>query len=61
MAAVLLLLVLGNPIRVPVSFLFWTSQMELYKIVIGAALFGIIAAVVYMGHVKHLRRTRRMR
>lgn len=61
MAAVLLLLVLANPIRVPVSFLFWTQELELYKVVIGSAVFGIVAAVVYLGHVKHLRRSRRLR
>jgi uncharacterized integral membrane protein len=55
---VLMLLVLGNPVRVPLNFLFYTGEFELYKIIVGSMLLGILAALIYTGHVRSLRRFR---
>ena len=53
---ILLLLVVGNPDPVRVNFLFYSDRVELYKIIIGSAALGALAAIIYYGHVKSLRR-----
>jgi uncharacterized integral membrane protein len=58
MFIVLMLLVLGNPVRVPLNFLFYTEELELYKIIIGSMLLGIVSALIYTGHVRSFRRFR---
>lgn len=57
----LLVIILGNPEAVPVHFIFWSGAFELYKIIIGSMAFGVIVTVLYMGHVKYLRRVRSSR
>lgn len=57
-AVIMALLVLGNPQPVEVSFLFWSESWELYKIILTSIFGGIILCLIYMGHVKYLRRIR---
>ena len=55
-ALILALLAFGNPEPVPIRFLFWTDEIALYKLLLSAVLFGIILAVLYIGHVRYLLR-----
>ena len=54
----LLLISFGNPAPVTLNLLFWSGRFELYKIIIGAIIFGAIMAWVYVGHIKYIRRLR---
>jgi len=53
-----MLLVLGNPEPVAVSFLFWSGEFELYKIIIASFAFGAIFAVIYTSQVRYLKKVR---
>lgn len=55
---VLMLLVLGNPVPVRLNFLFYTAHLELYKIIIGSMLLGILGTLIYTGHARHFQRSR---
>ena len=55
---ILFLLVLGNPLSVRLNLLFWSGTYELYKIIVGSVFFGVILTLIYIGHVKYLRRIR---
>ncbi len=54
----ILLLVFGNPEPVRVNLLFWSGRFALYKVIISSMALGVLIAVIYIGHVKYLRRIR---
>ena len=43
----------------PVQFLFWKKEVELYKIVIAAVAVGALIAYFYSGHISSFRRFRK--
>ena len=53
----MVLMVVGNPDPVPVQFIFWNEEVALYKIILGCMAFGALMAVLYIGHVRHVRRS----
>lgn len=55
---VLFLIAVGNPRPVALNLLFWSGSFALYKIIIGAVALGAILALIYVGHVRYLRRVR---
>ncbi|MCR9144334.1 MAG: hypothetical protein NXI24_18955 [bacterium] len=55
---ILMLLVLGNPVSVQLNFLFYTERFELYKIIIGSMLLGVLGTLIYTSQVRNLRRSR---
>ncbi len=52
----MILMVVGNPDPVSVQFIFWNEEVALYKIILGCMAFGALMAVLYIGHVRHVRR-----
>lgn len=52
----LALMVVGNPDPVALQFIFWSEEVALYKIILGSTAFGAVMAVLYIGHVRHVRR-----
>ncbi|MBE7438400.1 MAG: DUF1049 domain-containing protein [Spirochaetales bacterium] len=56
---VLLLLVLGNPERVVIQFLFWRTSYELYQVIIGSAALGAVLALLFHSHFNYLKRLRK--
>ncbi len=56
--AVLLLAVLQNPEPITFHFLFWSQQFELYKVIIAAAVFGAVMALLYTSQARYLQRIR---
>ena len=57
-AAILVLLAVGNPEPVTIQFLFWRKTMALYKIILGSVFLGVLFALIYIGHLKYIRRLR---
>lgn len=57
-AIILVLLAIGNPDPVTIQFLFWRETFALYKIILGSVFLGILFSLIYMGHVKYIRRLR---
>lgn len=55
-AVILALISFGNPEPVPVRLLFWTAEIELYKVILVSVVFGIIMAILYIGHIRYIRR-----
>jgi uncharacterized integral membrane protein len=55
---ILMLLVLGNPVPVQLNFLFYSERFELYKIIIGSMLLGVLGTLIYTSQVRNLRRHR---
>lgn len=54
----LMLLVLGNPVPVQLNFLFYSERFELYKVIIGSMLLGVLGTLIYTSQVRNLRRNR---
>lgn len=50
------LIAVGNPDPVTVQFIFWSEEIAMYKLILGSMAFGVIMAILYIGHVRHVRR-----
>ena len=60
-AILLVLLVLGNPQPVVLSFLFWRGSFALYEVILGGTLLGILFTIIYTGHVRYILRIKQDR
>lgn len=55
----LMLLLAGNPQAVPIQFLFWKQEVELYKVIIGSVAGGALWTCFYNSHSHSFRRFRK--